>query len=122
MTAFREVIEWVGMAIDLAGVAAVAIGLLYAIYAFAVSRTPQTERVRQLRQNLGSGILIGLELLIAADIVRTVAITPTLESVLVLGLIVIIRTFLSMTLQVELDGRWPWKRSGSEPPDPASNQ
>ncbi len=120
MIAFRELIELVGMAIDLAGVAAVAIGLLYATYAFAVSRRPQTERIRQLRQNLGSGILIGLELLIAADIVRTVAITPTLESVLVLGLIVIIRTFLSMTLQVELDGRWPWKRSNSEPSDPAS--
>ena len=58
-----------------------------------------------LRQNLGRGILLGLEILIAADIIRTVAITPTLDGVLVLGVIVLIRTFLSMALQVELEGR-----------------
>ena len=52
----------------------------------------------------------------AADIIRTVAVTPTLEGVLVLGLIVLIRTFLSMALQVELEGRWPWQRNGLEEP------
>ena len=62
-----------------------------------------------LRQDLGRGILLGLEILIAADIIRTVAITPTLDGVLVLGVIVLIRTFLSMALQVELEGRWPWQ-------------
>ena len=117
MPTFRDLIEFVGIAIDFAGVVATALGLLYAIYVFATVRTSRTERIRQLRQNLGSGILIGLELLIAADIVRTVAITPTLESVAVLGLIVIIRTFLSMTLQVELDGRWPWKRQNPSAPN-----
>ena len=117
MPTFREFIEFVGIAIDFAGVVAIALGLLYAIYVFATVRTSRTERIRQLRQNLGSGILSGLELLIAADIVRTVAITPTLESVAVLGLIVIIRTFLSMTLQVELDGRWPWKRQNPSAPN-----
>lgn len=116
MPTFRELVELVGIAIDLVGVMAIAIGLLYAIYAFLATRNNTIDRIRQLRQNIGTGILIGLELLIAADIVRTVAITPTLQSVSVLGLIVLIRTFLSMTLQVELDGRWPWKRENNDQP------
>lgn len=60
-------------------------------------------------------ILLGLEFLVAADIIRTVAVQPSLENVAVLGLIVLIRTFLSFSLEVELDGRWPWARaSGAE--------
>lgn len=59
-------------------------------------------------------ILIGLELLVAADIIRTVAVEPTLEGVAVLALIVIVRTFLSFSLEVELYGRWPWQRAESE--------
>ena len=69
---------------------------------------------RRLRQDIGRGILLGLEFLVAADIIRTVAVTPTMEGVKVLGLIVVIRTFLSMALQVELEGRWPWQRKGAE--------
>lgn len=61
------------------------------------------------RANLGRGILIGLELLIAADILKSVVIDPTLESMLVLGGIVIIRTFLSISLDVEINGHWPWE-------------
>jgi uncharacterized membrane protein len=61
--------------------------------------------------------LLGLEFLVAADIIRTVAVTPTLQGVLILGLIVLIRTFLSMALEVELEGRWPWqaKKQGETP-------
>jgi uncharacterized membrane protein len=59
---------------------------------------------------MGRSILTGLELLVAADIIRTVAVEPTLQSVLVLGLIVLIRTFLSISLQVEIEGKWPWQR------------
>ncbi len=66
------------------------------------------------RKTLGRSILTGLELLVAADIIRTVAVEPTLESVLVLGLIVIIRTFLSFSLEVEIDGRWPWQSRKAE--------
>ena len=62
------------------------------------------------RQTLGRSILTGLELLVAADIIRTVAVEPTMESVLVLGLIVIIRTFLSFSLEVEIEGHWPWQK------------
>lgn len=116
MPNFRDFVELIGMVIDLAGVSAIALGLLYAIYSFISAKSNKAERVRVLRQNLGTGILVGLEILIAADIVRTVAITPTLQSVAILGLIVLIRTFLSMTLQVELEGRWPWKRANPDRP------
>jgi len=68
------------------------------------------------RQNLGRSILLGLELLVAGDIVRTVAVAPTLETVLVLALIVLMRTFLSMSLEVELKGRWPWNCGGGPVP------
>jgi uncharacterized membrane protein len=65
---------------------------------------------RRFRQNVGRAILLGLELLVAADIIRTVAISPTLQSVAVLSGIVLVRTFLSFSLEVELTGRWPWQR------------
>jgi uncharacterized membrane protein len=82
-------------------------------------RHPQTIKpYRQFRQDLGRSILLGLEFLVAADIIRTVSEKPTLQGVLVLGLIVVIRTFLSFTLTVELEGRWPWQRApeGEEAP------
>lgn len=77
----------------------------------------------RFRRVLGRGILIGLELLVAADIIRTVAVTPTIESVSVLALIVLIRTFLSWSLEVEISGRWPWQkaRAGAVEPDEADS-
>ncbi|MGE6761873.1 DUF1622 domain-containing protein [Corallococcus interemptor] len=69
---------------------------------------------RRLRHYLGRAILLGLELLVAADIIRTVAQAPTLRQVVVLGLIVLIRTFLSFTLEVEIDRRWPWQSRAGE--------
>jgi uncharacterized membrane protein len=66
-----------------------------------------------LRQNIGRAILLALELLVAADILRSVAISPTFESVGVLGLIVLVRTFLSWSLEVEIDGVWPWQSRGA---------
>lgn len=110
MTDFRTIVESVGMAIDAIGVLAIVIGLVVAVYRFAAAGGRRPDSFRLLRQDLGRGILLGLEFLIAADIIRTVAIRPTLQDVLVLGLIVLIRTFLSMALQVELEGRWPWQR------------
>ena len=109
MPTFKEVVEGVGLVIDGAGVLAIALGLVVALVRFAVSGSRDADGYHRLRQDLGRGILLGLEFLVAADIIRTVAVTPTLEGVLVLGLIVLIRTFLSMALQVELEGRWPWQ-------------
>ena len=63
-----------------------------------------------LRRNLGRCILLGLEVLIVADIVRTIIVDPTIESVAVLGIIVVIRILLSFALEVEIDGIWPWRR------------
>ena len=70
---------------------------------------------RQLRQRLGQVILLGLEVLIVGDIVRTIIVDPTVESVAVLGIIVIIRIVLSFSLEVEIDGVWPWNLWRLEP-------
>jgi uncharacterized membrane protein len=64
-----------------------------------------------LREAFGGAILLGLEILVAADLIRTVAVAPTLENVLILGLIVVIRTFLSFSLQIEIEGVAPWRRA-----------
>lgn len=99
---------------ELGGIGVVVFGALFACGVFAKSlfarSTAGQDRVATFRRMLGLAILTGLELLVAADIIRTVALDPTLQSVLVLGLIVIIRTFLSFSLEVEIDGRWPWQK------------
>lgn len=115
MQSFTYAVEGVGLVIDGAGVLVIVLGLVVATGRFVLAGGRATDGYRQLRQDIGRGILLGLELLVAADIIRTVAIDPTIESVLVLALIVLIRTFLSMALQVELEGRWPWQ--GADEPD-----
>jgi uncharacterized membrane protein len=77
---------------------------------------------RIVRTVFGRSILLGLEFLVAADIIRTVAVQPSVTNVAVLGLIVLIRTFLSFSLEVEIDGRWPWQGPGlgRQAPSPAS--
>jgi uncharacterized membrane protein len=71
------------------------------------------EAYRVVRTVFGRSILLGLEFLVAADIIRTVAVEPSLENVAVLGVIVLIRTFLSFSLEVEIDGMWPWRRAAA---------
>lgn len=103
----------VAQVFELAGILVVILGGVYAAGAFALGTfrgLPGEDRISAFRRMLGRAILTGLELLVAADIIRTVAIDPTLQSVLVLGLIVLIRTFLSFSLEVEIDGRWPWQK------------
>jgi len=108
---FYGIIEVVGKVIDAAGVAAIVVGVLYAAGNAAVRGLRRQHPVyTQFRRILGRGILLGLELLVAADIIRTVAVAPTLESVAVLGAIVLIRTFLSFSLELEITGRWPWQK------------
>jgi len=112
---FYDIVDKVGLTIDGAGVIVIVVGALLA-FAGAVIRLTRHEAdvYRRLREMLGRTILLGLELLVAGDIVRTVAATPTLTSVAVLGAIVLIRTFLSFSLEVEISGRWPWqKRTGT---------
>ncbi len=101
-----RLIEWLGVAIIAAG-ALVTLALYVARMGRGVE--PMTA-FRSFRRSLGRAILLGLEFLVAADIVHTVAIEPTLDSLAVLAGIVLIRTFLSFSLEVELEGRWPWQR------------
>ena len=110
MPSFMNIIEVVGLAIDGVGALVIVLGLGWATLRFFISGRQAQAPYRRFRPDLGRGILLGLEFLVAADIVRTVAMTPTLDDVLVLGVIVLIRTFLSMALEVELEGRWPWRR------------
>jgi uncharacterized membrane protein len=104
--------------IELLGVAVVVVAAVVATFTYlrnGLSHGAWGPYFQPYRSTLGRGILLGLEFLIAADIIRTVTLTPTLNSLLVLAGIVVVRTFLSLSLQVEIDGRWPWQ----PPRDPA---
>jgi len=107
---FYEVIETVGKAIDGVGVAVIAVGALISA-AGVIPRLKTGSAYRVFREQLGRTILLGLEFLVAADIIRTVAVTPDARSVAVLGGIVLIRTFLSFSLQLEVTGYWPWQKA-----------
>lgn len=112
MNTYRDLMEIIGTAIDFAGVMVIVLGAVYATYRFVKRRdsTP-TQSYGIYRRNLGRAILLGLEFLIAGDIIRTVGVSPNLQNLAVLGLIVLIRTFLSITLELELEGHWPWQAS-----------
>jgi len=86
-----------------------AVAVSTAVFLTKVVRSGFLANYREYRANLGRGILIGLEILIAADILKSVVVDPTLDSILVLGGIVLIRTFLSISLDVEINGHWPWQ-------------
>jgi uncharacterized membrane protein len=99
--------------VEMAGVAVLLLGALAAAAAFAwrMSRDTSFRRAyHELRADLGRAILLGLELLVIADIIGTVAIQPTFQNLGVLAVIVAIRTLLSFTLELEVSGRWPWQR------------
>ena len=114
---YNHAIQRVGEVIDAAGVAIMFVGAAGAGVAATVRLARHdVATYRRFRQQLGQAILLGLELLVAGDIVRTVAAQPTLTSIGVLAGIVLIRTFLSFSLEVELTGRWPWQSSPSMPP------
>lgn len=100
--------------VELAGIAVILAGALasFAAYGRALSRRDPCA-YKTLRSSLGRSILLGLELLVAADIINTVAVEPTLTSLAVLAGIVAIRTFLSWSLEVEIEGRWPWQDAGA---------
>ena len=114
--AIDTALHWTATGIEVAGVAIIVAGALIATVAF-LRRGPAAgwaQAYRRYRADLGRGILLGLELLVAADIICTVAATPTLQSMAVLGLIVLIRTFLSFSLEVEIEGRLPWRAAEAE--------
>lgn len=110
---FENVVEIVGKAVDGVGVGVIVVGAVVASVVFLGrlrGGTSIDEPYRQYRKALGRAILLGLEFLVAGDIIRTVAIEPTFRSVGILAVIVVIRTFLSVELEMEIKGRWPWDR------------
>jgi len=111
MEFYRVLIEHTGRVVDAIGVFVIVFGAVIASVRFARPTFSGTDRYRTYRQDLGRAILLGLEFLIAGDIIRTVGVAPTLENVFILALIVVIRTFLSMALQLEVEGHWPWQRT-----------
>jgi uncharacterized membrane protein len=121
-TQFEDLVTGVGRGVEAAGVAAIVIGGIAATYVYArrLGRGGDgAVTYRLYRESLGKAILLGLELLVAADIIRTVATDPTLYNVGVLAGIVLIRTFLSFSLQLEIEGRWPWQRGPAAVPEEA---
>ncbi len=112
-----RVMEPVATGLELVGVAAILIGVVVATITFAADlRGPDRKRAYdRYRANLGRGILLGLEFLVGADIIATVTAPLTWESVGLLGLVVLIRTFLSFSLETEIEGEWPWRRRRSAP-------
>ncbi|SEN12180.1 Uncharacterized membrane protein [Sphingomonas gellani] len=105
-------------AVEVVGTAIIVVGAFgtLAVFIIGLARgvTDRATLVADFRSGLGRSILLGLEFLVAADIINTVAVEPTIESLLVLAGIVLIRTFLSFSLEVEIDGRWPWQKGRSK--------
>jgi uncharacterized membrane protein len=111
----NEVLGWIeiaALAIEVLAVVIIVVAMFYSTgryFVQAVMRRQIRESYERLKISLGRSLLLGLEILVAADVVRTVALEATLQSVAVLGLLVLIRTFLSWALVVEIEGRWPWQ-------------
>ena len=106
-----EWIEYAALAIEILAVAIIVVAIFYSVFRYSMRGIFQSQaegRYQELKVQLGRTLLLGLEILVAADIVRTVALEATLESVVILGLLVLVRTFLSWALVVEIEGHWPW--------------
>ena len=112
MDAISEYIIIIAKIIETIGVLTIFLGLLYSLLMFVIGLAQKKlSHLEKSRQSIGKSILLGLEVLIAADIILTVSTEPTLRSVTILGLIVRVRTILSTSLQVELEGKFPWQKN-----------
>lgn len=108
---FTEIISIAGYAIEAVGVLVVIVGSCISSIVFirTFRELPEGIEYKTYRRQLGRSIMLGLEFLIAGDIVRTVVVADTLQNAAILGLIILIRSFLSTTLHLEVEGRWPWQ-------------
>ena len=112
LTLLVESAEIVGEVFDVFGVGVLVVGILVATVLFLRGISKRVEPVGAIKTfkiRIGRAMLLGLEILIAADIVKSVAVRPTIENIAALGLLVLVRTFLSWTLELEIEGRWPWQ-------------
>ena len=106
----RRIVELTALLFEAGGTFAMSIGAVVALGSAVRDRAGGAQEVfRSFRNRLGRAIILGLELLVAADILRTISTQPTLQQVVVLAIVVLIRTFLSFSLEIELEGRWPWQ-------------
>jgi uncharacterized membrane protein len=127
---FEEAMDAIARGVEVLGIVTLVLGLAAALVRAGLALAGGQggeEAYRTVRTVFGRSILLGLEFLVAADIIRTVAVQPSLQNVAVLGLIVLIRTFLSFSLEVEIDGRWPWRRvvaerAASPPTSPGTSE
>lgn len=113
----QDAIEAITRAVEVVGIAIIVVGAAAALTVFLrdmLGTRNREDHIAAFRSNLGRSILLGLEFLVAADIINTVAIEPTLDSLAVLAGIVAVRTFLSWSLEVEIEGQWPWQRAAAE--------
>jgi uncharacterized membrane protein len=116
-------LHWITRAIEIGGIAVILVGAVAATITYLRQRSTGAELAyHQYRASLGRAILLGLEFLVAADIIGTVAIEPNLDSLAVLAGIILIRTFLSISLEVEIEGRWPWRRAAANTSDDRPNR
>ena len=119
----RLAIEWMEIAISLTAVAAIVGGFVFASVRFAAQRWRASDSnvggdrgYARFRGELAQALMISLEILVIADVIRTILLEPSYRSLAALGLLVIVRTFMSWTLTLEIEHRWPWQRRGEEPP------
>lgn len=108
MEKVKEIIEWAAVVIEVGTVLLLVIASTFGTARFLLRIKDKADAYRQYRISLGKMLILALEFLVAADIIRTVALDQTLENVAILGLLVVIRTFLSWSLSVEIEGHWPW--------------
>ncbi len=112
LTYLVESTEILGQVFDVLGVGILVVGILVAIVLFLRALSKRVEPVAAIKTfkiQIARAMTLGLEVLIAADIVQTVAVKPTIENMGALGLLVLVRTLLSWTLELEIEGRWPWQ-------------
>ncbi|EGJ48725.1 protein of unknown function DUF1622 [Desulfocurvibacter africanus subsp. africanus str. Walvis Bay] len=112
-------VEMIVIALEASGIAVIVLGTLVLVWRYATGilrGAPASEAYHVLRRNLGRVILLGLEFLVAADIINTVSVRPSFQDLGVLGLLVVIRTFLSFALEIEINGRLPWKMGSDASP------
>ncbi len=111
----EDVSEW----IEIVAIAVITVSVVIAFVAGAQALRSDggNTAVEAIKHRIGRGLLLGLDLLIAADVIRTVTLEPTLTNVTALGVLVIVRTFLAWSLVVELEGRWPWQTRTTPDPD-----
>jgi len=115
-----ELYEWAALGVEAVGVLILLAGFLFSLGHYLYTQLASADKssaYKTLRQELGRTLLLCLEFLVAADIIYTIAVEPSFKSLGLLGLLVLIRTFLSVSLEMELTGRWPWQHAETAPGD-----